>query len=209
MSLSTLILILLPLGVNDSFAGGRRAPVETPNTSPSVTPSPVVSHVPGIPVDSKGVTFEPVAYYTTPAERAKIARAALKVNEVIQSQCFSDFMTAQKLTWTEGRTPAQVVAHLQGLTGNVPVEMYYRRFTSAVAYRNVGSPTIHLNRKVFGMGLSDCAWASTMSHEGIGHVLGNYSHSSQWNVEREYTVPYKLAGATARYGGDVFERCCK
>jgi hypothetical protein len=191
------------------------SPVPAP--TPSFSPSPVVLPSP-LPVVAHGnVTFAPVEYYSSPEQRTKIASAAVKLNETIQSKCFHDFMLAQPLQETNGETVPQTVAHLQGLTGVVPVNMYYRCLrsfscpfgTSAVAFRAPPSMEINLNAAVFTLTLSDCEWAATLAHESLGHSLGGYDHSFNWTRQREDTVPYILGGRAKIYGGDVFTACCK
>ena len=153
--------------------------------------------------------FEPVKNYATKAEIEKIARAANKLQEVVDSKCFADWLGAQKMNQANGRTSAEVVLHLRSLTDVVPVKMYTRRFSSAVAYRQPPHKTINLNRTFFKLSLSDCRWAATMAHEGHGHAIGGYGHSFNWTREREDTVPYILSGRKAQYGGDVFSKCCQ
>lgn len=190
------ILLALFLSLS-AHAFSKPAPAPSPSPSPSAA----------VPAGPLKIQFDPIEYYSTPAQRVKVASAAKKVNSVLQSKCFSDFMGAQKLTWTGGRTPAQVVAHIQGLQGVVPVKFYYSRWSSAVAYRQPPEATIHLNTKFLGAWSEDCEIGSTMAHEML-HALGEYDHSYQWTQEREYTIPYKVGGSTERYGGDAFSRCC-
>jgi hypothetical protein len=153
--------------------------------------------------------FEPVKNYATKAEIEKIARAAAKAQEVLSSQCFADYISAQTMNQTNGRTAKEVVEHLRSLTDIVPVKMYTRRFSSAVAYRQPPHKTINLNRSFFKLSVSDCRWAATMMHEGHGHAIGGYGHSFDWTRQREDTVPYVLSGRKAKYGGDVFSKCCQ
>ena len=183
------------------------SPTILPLPSPVITlaPSPLPSVLPGQPK----VLFAPVEFYSTPAERVKIKSAGLKVNEIVQSQCFYDFMSKRALIQTNGRTPAQVATHLQSLTGTVPVNMYYRAFTSAMAYRQPPSMDINLNRKFFTTDMSDCKWASTLAHESLGHSLGGYDHDYNYNAARSFSVPYSMGGADAVSGGDAFKACCK
>lgn len=171
-------------------AGGKRAP------APEVPPSPSPA-----PITVQGVVFSPVDYYSTPAEREKIKRAGELLTRVVQSQCFEDFLRARPMIQTQGKTPAQVVSHIRNLSGIVPVKMYYRWLTSAVAYRQPPYLDINLNRKYFSLNLSDCEWASTMAHEGLGHALGDYTHDYKWNAQRDYSVPYSLNKA--------FQQCCR
>jgi hypothetical protein len=182
-------------------AAGKRALVPLP--LPSISPSPLV---PGA-----GLTLEPVEYYTTPQERVKIEAAGSLAASVIHSDCFKNFMAGRALIQTNSRTPAQVVSHLQGLAGTVPVQMYYRPMwlTSAVAYRQPPDFTIHLNRAVFTPNLSTCLWAATIAHESYGHSAGGYDHDFNWSPSRSFSVPYSMGGADKVQGGDAFARCCK
>lgn len=159
------------------------------------------------PVPSLGISFAPVPNYATSGEKTKIKNASKKVNEVIQSQCFKDFMLNRKLIQTNGKSNQEVILDLLAWSGEIPVSMYYRCMkswrcpfgTSAVAYRQPPEKTINLNRAVFHSGLSDCEWASTMAHEG-SHVRG-YGHDFNWNKERDYSVPYSINAA--------FSKCCR
>jgi hypothetical protein len=154
------------------------------------------------------VKFIPVEYYTTPEQRTKITRSGVKVKETMQSECAKDFILKRKLIDTNGKTQQQVYDHLMSLSGDVPVKMYYRRFTSAVAYRQPPSKEINLNTKYFTTDLSDCEWAATMAHEGLGHSLGEYDHDFEYSPSRSYSVPYTLGGGDSALGGDVFTKCC-
>lgn len=180
------------------------APVVTPSPSPSPIPSPTPTAKP-----SAGVKFTPVAYYTTTQERAIIKKAGDLTNATVRSECVQKFMRARKLIDTDGRTPDQVMDHLLSLTSEVPVQMYYRCLrnwkcpfgTSAVAYREPPSPTIHLNQAVYWTGLPLCEWASVMAHEGYGHSAGEYGHDFNWSPSRDFSVPYSLNAA--------FTACCQ
>lgn len=158
-------------------------------------PSPQPSHS-GAPY----VILEPVKGYATASEAAVIKKAEVVMNDVVHSQCFYDFMSQRKMIQTNGRSSEEVAKHIQGLNGTVPVVMYYRRFTSAVAYRQPPSLTVHFNRKFFGVNTPLCSWASTLAHEGLGHSLGDYGHDYNWNAQRDYSVPYSANKA--------FEKCC-
>jgi hypothetical protein len=180
----------------------KSAPVVTPPII-SPTPSPIVAEVHGY------VDFEPRDYYTTPAQRVKIYSAGKKMNEVVQSQCFYDFMSKRKLIQTNGKSPEEVAKHLQSLRGLIPVEMYSPGvFSSAVAYRSPPSLAIHLSYNYFTVDMDDCDWAATMGHESLGHSLGEYDHDYKWNLARSYSVPYSIGGADQSQGGDAFDLCC-
>ena len=188
----TRLLLILLLAVN-AHAASKAPPAPVPSPSPVAVASPV-------PAGPLKVQFSPVDFYSTPSERIKIKKAGELLNRVVASACFKDFMAARKLIQTNGRAPSEVATHVQGLTGIVPVKMYYRRFTSAVAYRQPPSMEINLNRKAFWPDLDDCEWGSTLAHESLGHSLGGYDHDYKWNAQRDFSVPYSLNAA--------FDACC-
>lgn len=179
-SCSTLVTKVPPASTSDS-TGEVSPPKDTP------------------PVGS--VTFKPLVKYTTATERAIIERASLKVNEVIASQCFKNFMLSRAMIETNNRTSSEVYSHIASLRGLVDVSMYFKRWSSAIAYRQPPSLKINLNRNYFTASKNNCQWASTMAHEGLGHSLGGYSHSFYDNANRDRSVPYSLNAA--------FEKCCK
>ena len=188
-----------------AYSMGHKSPVVVPSPVPVASPMPAPSGF--VPK----VSFEPVEYYTTDAERAKIAAAGLKAAEVIQGDCLFQFLSHRALIQTGGQSPLEVATRVQNLTGVVPVEMYYRPMwlTSAVAYRNVGENTIHLNRAWFTTARSDCEWAATLGHESYGHSLGGYDHDFKWSPSRSFSVPYSIGGADKAQGGSAFDRCCQ
>lgn len=165
-----------------------------PPESPSIPqPLPDTSPARGL------VVFK--AINATDSEAKLIAQAAEKIHSIVGSDCFRDFLLSRKLIQTYGRSNKQVVEHLQSLSGEVPVHMYYKRFSSAVAYRVPPKLDIYLNRRNFYKTLPVCDWASTLAHEGLGHSLGNYTHDFNYNKERQFSVPYSL--------NSVIEACCK
>jgi hypothetical protein len=169
-------------------------------------------------VSQAAVDFVPDVITTSAAEKAKILEAGKKVNEVVASQCFADFITKRSMLDTKGKSSAEVLADLRSIKGVVPVKMYTRCMrrsfrcpvpTSAVAYRQPPETSINLNRVAFPVKETTCEWAATMAHEGLGHALGNYGHSFDWTPTRDFTVPYSLGGSKQKNGGDAFTNCCK
>jgi hypothetical protein len=182
-----------------------KAPIAATTPTPTLAPTPSVSPSPSV----RGVKLSPVFDYTTKAERDVIAKVENKMNEVVQSKCFDDFLSKRKMIQTGGKTSQQVVDHVRGLSGSVPVQMYYRCMsrsirclapTSAVAYRQPPDLDIHFNRAAFYPGLPLCEWVSTAAHEALGHSLGEYDHDFNWNAQRDFSVPYSLNAAV--------EACC-
>jgi hypothetical protein len=208
------ILFILLMGL---MATGKRKTIPIP--LPTV--SPVSDNICGPDgCQRTGIKFKPKPGYATEKEKEIIAHAQEAANRTIQSDCFRDFMLESQLNNTNGRTNEEVVNHLQSLSGNIVVIMYYRSMneTSAIASAYVGgrqtkNGIVHevmLNNAYFDESISDCEWASTLGgHEGVGHSMGGYGHGYKWSRYREDTVPYVLAGRKLKYGGDVFQKCCK
>lgn len=173
-------------------------------------PRPPVTEIAEAPGESKfKVDFLPIDKYSTVKERELIAKASLKVSETVASGCFKDFLLSARLLETKGQTNAQVLSNILGMIDKVEVKIYTKWGSSAIAYRQPPEKSINLNRSYFNESKSPCRWAATMAHESLGHSLGNYGHSYKWTVEREYSVPYKLGGASDKYGGNAFSKCCK
>lgn len=145
------------------------------------------------------VVFKPVG--TTDLESKLIAEANSKLTDIVRSECFSNFLKDRPMIQTEGKSNKQVIDHLVSLSGVIPMKMYYKRFTSAVAYTVPPDLTIYFNRKYFNKNTSSCDWASTMAHEGYGHALGGYVHDYKYSKARDFSVPYSLNFA--------IEACCK
>lgn len=181
-----------------------------PAKQPPVALPPIVVEE----TNHKGINFVPTGKMTN-AQKEMIVRAAAKANEVIQSQCFVDWMGKQKvMNSTNGRTKQQVIDHIRSLNGEITVKMYYAKWgsclgcTSAVAFRQPPRREINLNSSFFTSKTSLCRWAATMCHESL-HAAGNYGHTMKWTRFREDTIPYLCSGRKPRYGGDVFSFCCK
>lgn len=136
----------------------------------------------------------------TATERALISQASDKVRETVASQCFQDFISKRPMIQTNGKTPSEVASHVRSLTGIITVSMYFKKWSSAVAYRQPPEMKINLNRSFFTARKTPCEWASTMAHEGLGHALGSYEHSFKPTKDRDLSVPYSLNRA--------FELCC-
>jgi len=165
-----------------------------PPESPSISqPLPDASPARGL------VVFKPVQ--TTDIESKLIAEANSKLTDIVRSECFSNFLKDRPMIQTEGRSNKQVIEHLVSLSGVIPMKMYYKRFTSAVAYTVPPDLTIYFNRKYFNKNTSVCDFASTMAHEGYGHALGGYGHDYKYSKARDFSVPYSLNFA--------IEACCK
>jgi hypothetical protein len=186
-------LILILIFASCSTIPRKQEPTVTEPVILSTTPKPV-GKLTGL------VTFK-CDTTCKPSEVAKVLEAEKKIQEVVSSQCFKDFMLSRPMIETNNRTSSEVYSHVSNLSGLVGVSMYFKRWTSAIAYRNPPSLKINLNRNYFTASKSVCDWASTMAHEGIAHALGNYTHSYYPTKDRQYSVPYSLNAS--------FDSCCK
>lgn len=204
MKISILVLIFL---LSSCTSKQIKPSVTTPENVPPVS-SP--SATPSIDPPRGGVTFEPVEYYTTKTERELIDKASIIANRVRSSDCTFDFISKRKMIQTQGKTNVAVATEVRALTGVVPVEFYYERFSGARAYRSPPGKTIYLNRKYIGPNSDICDVAGTLNHESL-HALAEYDHDHEWSPEREYSVPYSYdhAFASEPYSMSDSGGCCK
>lgn len=196
MKYTIIIIAILQLSIfacKDSSSVNPKVP---PSVEAVASPVPIVTPIAG----SGEITLKPVENYTTAQERAIIKQAEKKLNEVKKSKCLQNFIASRKMIQTQNKTSMQVADHISSLSGSVDVSMYFRKFTSAVAYREPPELKINLNRKYFYAGLPVCEWVSTILHESL-HALADYEHDYQWNAQRDYSVPY-----SANFAVDA---CCK
>lgn len=156
-------------------------------TSP--TPPPTVG----------GVTFIPDS--KNKEEIMLVTVASDKVNETIQGDCFKKFMLERNLIQTKGQSNEQVVQTLRSAKGTIKVKFYKKWMSSEIAVRYPPSSDINFNRN-FWTGITNvCKWASTLAHEGLGHVLGDYDHDFRYSKSRDFSVPYSINFA--------FDACCR
>lgn len=175
-----------------AFAGGRNRSAPEPSPSPSATAYPRPS---SSPVTGPLIGFSFAS--GTEKERALLAQAQIKANETLHSKCFEDFMLKWGLIQTEGKTAAQVVAHLRQVRLTVPVHYYYKN-NSTVGYRRPPYPDVYFNRR-FHTFYDACETAANAVHEW-SHVVG-YDHPSNRTSTRGRTVPYAINSA--------HEKCCR
>lgn len=177
---------------------------EKPNTTPVVPElKPAPSPVPHALIKVK---FKPIN--ATDTEKTIINQAEKIIADTIPSKCFKDFLSNEKLVQTNDKSPAQVYDDILSLTGEIKLHLYTRCMsfslrcwvpTSAVAYRDPPETDIYLNRAYFHTDRNAVEWAATMTHEALGHALGNYTHDFNATARRPYSVPYKL--------GEGIEKC--
>lgn len=75
---------------------------------------------------------------------------------------------------------------------DVSANLYYRRFSSAIGYMNIGSWKTYINTKYF-VGDEDeiiAQIAGNIIHEYM-HVIG-FVHAWDWNYKRDHSVPYAI-----------------
>jgi hypothetical protein len=185
----------------------KKDSVKVPTEIVSVpTPAPVSSP---LPVELGTVNVKLIPMNTLSKDEIILTiNAQEKMNQVVQSKCFYDFMANRKMIQTNNRTDEEVAKHIQSIKGEIPVNFYYtamkNRFnpfgTSAVAYRQPPSNQININRAYYTARANLCEYAGTLAHESIGHSLGGYDHDYYATANRNYSVPYSLNFA--------FEKCC-
>jgi len=155
---------------------------------------------PIIPPRQNGVvTFNPI---TKDKELIlTIIAAGDKMNQIVHSDCFKNFLVNREMIQTKGKSNEAVVRDLQSLSGNVNVKFYYKRFTTELAVRYPPSTDINFNTYFWSAKSPVCDFASTLAHEALGHALGNYDHDFKYSKSRDFSVPYSINKA--------FEHCCK
>jgi len=186
MKKTFILLFSVLITTQTAFSRGSPPPVKVPPSPPVSVPSEVV----------KGIRFSPVVNYTTD-EKAVLAVSEKLANDLVQSSCFENFMKMRSLIDTNGMTAEQVVVKLKTTNLAVPVEMYYKRFSNVVGYRQPPALNIYTNRK-FHAGATACSRGSNLTHEW-SHSVG-FDHSYQATVLRPRSVPYSINAA--------FEACC-
>ena len=165
------------------------------------SPIPAAAHS-----DLGALLLEPVTN-ATPEQADLILASEAKIREVVNSQCFVDFIAARTLVTdnstngTNGLTNAQVITRIRQSEGRIPVTVYHQPWykpSTVMGYRNVGESLIHLRDTSLD---SVCDTASLEAHEAIGHVLGGWDHDYKATAQREFSVPYSINAA--------FSACCK
>lgn len=196
-----LILALLTYLVSCSTLKPSSDQVKSQVPPDQDTASKPVPENPISDIDFGAVILEPIEYYSTKSERDLIAKANIKLNQVIKTRCFYDFLMNREMVQTENRSSKEVADHVTRLFGRIPVSMYFSRWGSTVAYVEPPSLKINLNRKYFSPTTPLCEWVNTIAHESIGHALGKYSHDFKYTARRNFSVPYSL--------GFAVDACCK
>lgn len=173
--------------------------VSTPTPAPTNPPLPVELGV----VNVKLIPTDGLKDY----EITLVKKAQAKMNQVVQSQCFYDYISNRKMIQTNGMTPKQVAEFLQNMKGDVPVAFFYKamrtRFnpfgSTVVAVRYPPSPQINFNRAYYGEDSDLCEFSGTAFHE-TSHSLGDFEHEYYETPTRVYSVPYSINAA--------FNNCC-
>ena len=154
---------------------------------------------PSDPPYSGVVTFIPES--NEKEEIMMVTAATDKVNKTIKSKCFQDFILKRDMIQTNGQSNEQVLRTILSAKGTIKVKFYKKWRSTEIAVRYAPSTDINFNRS-YWTGITDtCHWASTLAHEGIGHVLGGYDHDFLYNAKRDFSVPYSINKA--------FDACCE
>lgn len=167
------------------------------STTPVNTP---VSKEANYTNDKKVKSFVNVTKYTnfTKEEKVKASKYIPLMDNVINSNCFEEFMIARDLRKTNGKTNKEVVQHIRKSTVDIELIMYFKRFSKVAGYTENGATWIKLNRK-YHAGASFCSEASNLAHE-LSHKI-NYGHDFKATIDRPLSVPYSINAA--------FKSCCK
>jgi hypothetical protein len=128
--------------------------------------------------------------------KAEFLKAESKANEIIYSQCFSEFMLNRKLIQTNGLSNLELVNKIRTTVTEIDL-ISYSSWRSVVGYTMPSAKWVKVNSKFYN-GSSVCAKASNLAHEN-SHKQG-FGHASKPNKERPYSVPYSINAA--------MELCC-
>ena len=96
------------------------------------------------PPDNRGVTF--ITDSINKDEVLMITVASDKVNQVVQSNCFADFIMDRDMIQTKSQDNAQVLKTIKNAHGKINVKFYSKRWTSEMAVRYPPSSDINFNR---------------------------------------------------------------
>ena len=173
--------------------------VSTPTPAPTTPPLSVELGVANVKLT--------LTYGLRDYEIALIKKAQDKMNEVVQSSCFYNYISNRKMIQTNGMNSKQVAEFLQNIKGEVPVSFFYKAMktrlnpfgSSVVAVRYPPSTQINFNRAYYGEGSNLCEFSGTAFHE-TSHALGEFDHDYYESDSRYYSVPYSINAA--------FEKCC-
>jgi hypothetical protein len=196
-----LLLVLAAIISFDTSAMGSKQPEKAPSVAvevmkPATSEEKKPSDVPTLTVSK--------CLNCTGEEFARIKAAEVKVNEVVDSQCFRSKMESRKLIQTGGRTPAQVVDSLVSANIVIETEMYYT-IKRVLGYTLDGVNKEWINRR-YMMSWNVCDLASLLAHE-TSHKVG-YTHDYYSTSRRPYSVPYSANWAFEE-PVLVFKACCQ
>jgi hypothetical protein len=134
----------------------------------------------------------------TGAELKRNQAAIAKIEETVNGQCFKDEWMKRPLIQNNGKTNEQILNEILTVKTSLKLSMYRKRISKVNGYRNVGSDTIHLNRKYHDY-FGPCSIGSNIGHERL-HLM-NYGHDYRPNKQRPFSVPYSF--------NVVYEKCCR
>jgi hypothetical protein len=134
----------------------------------------------------------------TGTELKRNQAAIAKIEETVNGQCFKDEWLKRPLIQTNGKTNKQILNEILAVKTSLKLSMYRKRLSKVNGYRNVGSDTIHLNRKYHDY-YGACSIGSNIGHERL-HIM-NYKHDFNPNKQRPFSVPYSF--------NVVYEKCCR
>lgn len=120
----------------------------------------------------------------------------------INPEFHQEIINYQKFAHYDGSS-TQIVKDLLS-DKKAEVSTYYKRFTKARAYRNVGTNKIWLNRAK--LGYVDPGLVNTMIHERL-HVLGyNHQGNNKYKYNNVESVPYKVGKISEKYAEKCINR---
>jgi hypothetical protein len=128
------------------------------------------------------------------AEFDRITASAVKLNEVVLTQCFRDQIEGTSLIQTNGKTPQQVVDSLLHADVRIEAQMYWTA-KRVLGYTIEGVDKEWINRR-YMMSWSVCDLTSLLGHES-SHKVG-YDHDYYPTNRRPNSVPYAINRAIGK-----------
>lgn len=146
----------------------------------------------------------------TAVEISKLSAAVGILEAVINTQQFKDAVLNYDFIDTNGLTNQQIYdvfmlgkesyKPIENYTLDFKIEMYYKYFTSAIAYTYPNGDTIYFNRKFF-KNMSPLSIAGTLAHE-ICHKFG-FGHTFHNTPTRHRSVPYAIGYIVSDLAKDI------
>lgn len=127
------------------------------------------------------------------SEIMKLPLLEKKLNDTLNSECFSKFILAKGRRWTElrGKTPEDIVQEMRK-PQVILVSYFYNFLYGLQGFEVAMQPVIHINRNALAAyNQNFCSEASIMAHE-ISHAKGFMHKGNENNNHNYFSPPYQI-----------------